>query len=726
MFQYIKIFACAVLLAFSGTAIAQNKSLDSLQNAIKTYTKKDTVRVNLLNKAATKLFTTEADKALGLLKESASLADELNYKKGKAYSLLFTGNALITKPDYRAALDNFKESFAIYESLGDKHGMANCYFNFGRSYYYLGDFGKAETFYQKAITICEETGDLKRLSASLLGVGVIYSNRGDYIKGIETYNKALRLDEKSGNKKGIANTLTNLGNIYRKQGRFPLALEHYSRSLELKEQLGEQPGIATNLNNIGMVYEDMDKDEEAMQYYKRALTIFEKLNYRKEIQGALTNIGILYMNRGMGAEAMLCYRRALSISEELNDNYSKGNTLANIGSQQLLDKTYDEAIASFEKAIGLFKQLGVKNELAFSYLKMAKAYQAKKDFDKALKYANESAAIADKLGILEYQRDIKKLRAEVYYDTQNYKLAYENSAAQKKLNDSIFSKDNIDGMAQVKYKYEFKDSLNTAQATANTLKNTVKSKDAELVTSRRATLWWIAGSVCLLIVFGFVLALLKIRRVKMQNKQLLTEQKLLRSQMNPHFIFNSIQNIRSLIYSKREDEAVNYLNKFSRLTRQILETSNENYISLEEEVGIIKNYIAIQQLLYSNPFNYTLTVDEELEPESVFLPPMLTQPFIENAIKHGLAGRGENGQIDIRFFLKEGRLFFEVTDNGVGFDKVPKVAGHKSMAMDITKERLVNYTKNRDYTVQAGNITDTDKNVLGAKVVFEIPYIYEN
>ena len=204
------------------------------------------------------------------------------------------------------------------------------------------------------------------------------------------------------------------------------------------------------------------------------------------------------------------------------------------------------------------------------------------------------------------------------------------------------------------------------------------------------------------------------------------KQKLLITQMNPHFIFNSIENIRSLIYDRKNDDAVNYLGKFSKLTRQILENSSENYISLAEEVEMIENYLAIQQLLYHNKFDFNVAVQETIDTEATFLPPMLTQPFIENAIKHGLSNTTETGKIDIRFYLNDSKLFFEVTDNGKGFDASKKVENHKSLAMAITKERLVTYTRNQDFVVRTDNITDANGQVAGAKVNFEIPYICEN
>ncbi|NMH28640.1 tetratricopeptide repeat protein [Flavobacterium silvaticum] len=698
---------------------AQNPSVDSLQNVLKNYPKKDTVRVNLLNKIATKIFASDGDKALKLLKDAESLSDDLYYKQGKAYSLLFSGNIMVNRAEYKTALTYFNNAFEIYKSLRDKEGMANCHFNFGRSYFYLADYTKAEENYKAAIALCEETGDQKRLSASLIGIGTLYSNRGDFDRSMESYQKAVKIDEKIGNKKGVANSLTAMGNIYRKQAKFPLALECYNRSLDIKEKLGEQFGIAVNLNNIGLVNQELDQEKEALAYYERALPIFEKLKNKKEIMATLANIGVIHMNYQSLDKARALFNQALSISRELGVRLEEGNILLNLGTVELIGKNFQPAISYLEKAIAIEQELGNKRELSYAFLKMGQAYFGLKDYEKALAFADKGEAIAKAMHILDYQSDLAKLHSQIYYETKQYKLAYENSEAHKDLKDSIFRKEKVAEVADVKYKYKYKDSLDTAN-------QTVLKKDSEIASTNMQKWGWIAGFAGLLVVLGAVLAYVKIRRVKMQNKQLLTEQKLLRSQMNPHFIFNSLQNVRSLINNGQSDEALNYVTKFSRLTRQILESSDVNYISLEEEIEMIQNYIGVQQLLYDNSFDFELSVDETIDPEATMLPPMLTQPFIENAIKHGLGNKKTDGKIHIGFYLKKDKLFFEVSDNGLGFGTSQTKSGHKSMAMAITKERLVKYTKNESFELQIDNILDRAQNIIGAKVAFEIPYIYEN
>ena len=282
-------------------------------------------------------------------------------------------------------------------------------------------------------------------------------------------------------------------------------------------------------------------------------------------------------------------------------------------------------------------------------------------------------------------------------------------------------------LAQQRLKYDFEKKELEQKLIQGKKVAKVKLEGEKKTAAKNNWLIGLSGVVLLLLLGGYFYY----RNSK--QKQAITvlekdqiKQKLLVTQMNPHFIFNSIQNIQGLIRNNKDDDAVNYLSKFSKLTRQILENSNENYISLADELEMTKNYIAIQQLLFDNKFGYTLTVDDAIDTESIFLPPMLTQPFIENAIKHGLGSKEEHGMIRIRFYMKEESLFFEVTDNGKGFDAGIKTENHKSLAMAITKERLVSYTKNHDFAVMAENIISSDESVAGAKVVFEIPYIYEN
>jgi len=349
------------------------------------------------------------------------------------------------------------------------------------------------------------------------------------------------------------------------------------------------------------------------------------------------------------------------------------------------------------------------------YTALGKLHYKKKELDKADFYTAKGLALSKKNNFLDLQEQGSALLFNISKDRKNFEKALEMHEFHDLLTDSTKIEASKNAMAQQQLQYDFEKKELTLKLDAEK-KNAAKNN------------WLIAlSSLLLLILLGGYFYYRNNRQKQainvLEKKQM--KQKLLVTQMNPHFIFNSIENIRSLIYANQNNDAVNYLGKFSKLTRQILENSNENYISLAEEIEMTENYLSIQQLLYNNKFNFNINVEDSIETDSIFLPPMLTQPFIENAIKHGLSDTTQNGLVDIRFYLKENRLFFEVSDNGKGFDD-HKNANHKSLAMTITKERLVTYTKNQDFVVETANIIGENENIIGAKVLFEIPYIYEN
>lgn len=243
---------------------------------------------------------------------------------------------------------------------------------------------------------------------------------------------------------------------------------------------------------------------------------------------------------------------------------------------------------------------------------------------------------------------------------------------------------------------------------------------------------WFYGLVVILI-FGLVYIYIKNREKKImdKNRLLVMEQKLLRSQMNPHFIFNSLSSIQSFIFENNPVEAGSYLSRFAELIRSILYNSREEYISLEKELKTLNNYLELQQLRYNRNFDYLVEVDPELFPEDVYIPPMLAQPFIENAIEHGLKNLDKQGSLNIRFLLKDNLINIFVEDNGIGLQaskdfKDGRAKEHKSLATIITNERIAILNKSFRkyiYSMTTEDITNTDGTVAGTRVSFILPLI---
>ena len=208
------------------------------------------------------------------------------------------------------------------------------------------------------------------------------------------------------------------------------------------------------------------------------------------------------------------------------------------------------------------------------------------------------------------------------------------------------------------------------------------------------------------------------KKLSYQKQQAELKQKLLRSQMNPHFMFNTLNAINQYIQTNKGIEASDYLAQYSKLMRQILENSSVEFVSLENEIEFLHNYLAMQQLRFDKSFGYLITIDDNIDPETFEIPPMIAQPFIENAIEHGVRGVAD-GKINVQFSYKNHTLTLRVSDNGKGFQSTTNDIKHKSFALDITRERL-NISGNSTEKLEIFS-PDPDTGI-GTLVTIELPF----
>lgn len=263
----------------------------------------------------------------------------------------------------------------------------------------------------------------------------------------------------------------------------------------------------------------------------------------------------------------------------------------------------------------------------------------------------------------------------------------------------------------------------------------------EIETPYWQTNWFIglmifAGFVLLLLIYFILIrrirkkARAKQREFEIEKEFMELEQKAMRLQMNPHFIFNALNSIQSLIGTGKETEARYYLAKFSRLMRQILDNSRQSEITLMEEINSLENYLLIEQFCNGGRFDYAVEVNEEMETDFINIPPMLIQPFVENAIKHGMKGRtdeDEKGMIRLTFNEKEGVLECTIEDNGIGrrraeeLKKISMETYHTSTGLSVTSDRLqmVDNSEGAE-PLEIIDLYENDK-AVGTKVIIRIP-----
>ena len=204
---------------------------------------------------------------------------------------------------------------------------------------------------------------------------------------------------------------------------------------------------------------------------------------------------------------------------------------------------------------------------------------------------------------------------------------------------------------------------------------------------------------------------------------------MLKSQMNPHFIFNSLNSIKLYIINNEKENAVYYLNKFAKLIRKILVVSNEKDISLADELDTMKLYMNIENIRFSNEIDFQINIDKDINLENIRIPSLILQPFLENSLWHGLSLKTDDKRIELDV-KRKGNDFItiSITDNGVGRKvseerKLKKTLKRKSIGIEITKERLFNFSKRfaKMYALKIEDLYDAQNNAAGTKVILNIP-----
>jgi sensor histidine kinase YesM len=202
----------------------------------------------------------------------------------------------------------------------------------------------------------------------------------------------------------------------------------------------------------------------------------------------------------------------------------------------------------------------------------------------------------------------------------------------------------------------------------------------------------------------------------------------LRSQMNPHFIFNALNSIKKFVIANEPGNAEKYLGKFSKLIRLILDNSQTGMVSVEKELQLLKLYLDLEQLRFGNKLKYSIDVDEKIEPFNILIPSMIVQPFVENAMLHGIMHREDGGQVSIEFIGHNSWLEIIIEDNGVGREnsaryKSDSAEPHHSIGIEVTTKRLLALKKN-EATPAGIDIVDLKNEHaegIGTKVIISIP-----
>jgi len=544
-------------------------------------------------------------------------------------------------------------------------------------------YPQAMEYHRKALELAQKINDKCLLSIVHNQIGVVYRRIDENSKGLEMHMKALQYAEECDDDFNISVALNGIGNVSLNLQRYRSAIEYFRKANVLSEGEGNLLGMAINVNNIGEAFLNLNQPDSALHYFFKSLDYNTKIGSRIGQSICFNSIGDAYASKNQNRLALDYLLKALEI------NLEEG------------DRMY----------------------IAVSYMHIGETYLNDNHLSEAIEYLLLGLEEARKIGSKFVMENASKLLAEVYEKNGNAELAlkyFKQGAAYK---DSLINEKNIFHLSTMEAVY----GQQSQQNQIDQLSNEAVIQSAKL-TKQKLWLW---SALCFVLVLVVITGLMIHQgRLKHKNRALVFHQRLLRSQMNPHFIFNALSAIQVYILENDMEKSSRFLSDFAKLMRQVLKSSNNEYISLKDELEMLHYYMNLQKLRFITPFEFNIEVDSELDKSKVLVLPMLVQPFVENAIEHGLKPLGGEGNIVIRFKKRTKGIIIEVDDNGIGIDYSDRIGNrhdnHESLALKITKERLDILEKDskKKTVFEIFDKKSSDPFDQGTLVRFKLPIIY--
>ncbi|HEX8269481.1 MAG TPA: tetratricopeptide repeat protein [Flavobacterium sp.] len=568
----------------------------------------------------------------------------------------------------------------------------NALLNLGNSNIILGNYPEALTHFLAAQQVFEKEnaadGDIKRALVRTYGsIGIVFSEQSNYARALQYHLKAVRIAENLQDFEKTARLYNNIGVVYQALESDFKALDYFIKAQKLQVRIGD-PTVGFTATNIGNIYLRQKDASKAAEFYQQARDHFQKNPNARGLGELYNNIALYHKSGGNASEAEKLLRQALLQFGQIDDKFGAADTYLHLSQLQFDGSHYNEALASANKALSYATELKIPDQIIAS----------------------------------------EKLLGSIYQQQGNDAEALQHFQAYSNAKDSLANHENVRRSVQAEMNFEFE------KKEALQKKDNEKRELLYAEQSKRHQLQMGFGALSILLLCGIAFLIYsrtQLRKTLTLQKELAEyEQKALHLQMNPHFVFNCLGSISSFIVQNGTDSAIKYLSKFSKLMRLTLEYSKESLIPIDKEIESLQNYLELEQLRFNQKFEFSITKSSDIE-DDMALPPLLLQPFVENAIIHGLIPKKEQGNISISFAVLAECLICTIADNGIGFEtsqeiKENLVSVHKSMALDITRKRLemMEASTSRKAKVEINEIKNDAGEVTGTTVKLKLPIQY--
>jgi len=704
----IILFICIVVL--SGRGLCQDDKTQS-----------DTSRINSVTREAYIMSRSNPDMTIVNASRALIESAQINYTPGKADAALAIGMAYLAKfnPGDSALYYN-RLALSLYDSLNNIRGQARACYGLCYVFSFKGDLKESEKYGSMSLDFFETADDKRGMINALSTVIYLARQARENDRALLLNKRAIEISQQSFDTLSLANALNTRGNIFKDMLLFSEAIDSYFEALDFWESKNDSSGIAIAYGSIGLMYFYQEDYRRALEFNFKKLPVSEENGELWELSKTLNSISQIYGALNMHDSSLFYLRKNSLLTRQMNIPSGESNVAHNMAITMFKIGEIDSALLYVNSAIEIAERINDAT-LANCLVTRGQVLKELKQYRESLKVAERAYTMAKE----QYDPMVLANAAALMSDISHYfgmdDRAYLYLVEYHSLKDSISNNDYLKKVTRLEIQNEYdrkhkEDELKQAQE--------LYLRESKI----RKQKTFLKGLIILILLLG-ILSFLYIRhnRLRLKYTSIDLEQRLLRAQMNPHFIFNSLCAVQDFILANKPKKANAFLVKIASLMRNILENSKEEYISLDKEIETLKLYLDVQQLRFKEEFEYIFNIDESIDTENLSVPPMLAQPCLENSIEHGLLPQKIKGHLEVSYTLKNDLLMLEVIDNGVGRKKSAGAEKSrikkKSISTKLTQRRLDFFRKTLKEKNINYEITDlyNKEEAAGTKVVMIMP-----
>lgn len=606
-------------------------------------------------------------------------------------------------------------------------------------YYYQRDIARAKRRNEAAIQYLEmDSSQVLATTQSLIwsDKAKIHIAFGEYEEAIATSITAIQrasLEQKN-NEKALAIAYTNLGRVYSLKGHHQLAIEYLLQGIKQAEKTTSKDLQLQTYHQVGKAYLNLYNAEQALYFLNKAKALMPTTNAT-----LLLDLGAAYLQQADVAAATPVIEQGIELSKKqgLKRTQADGNWL--LGELAYTNLDWEAADNEYYTALKQYRNIKDKLGEIRALKGQAKVKMQQNEPKKAVVLLEKALKVLSTTSARTPLQLLYHNLANAFRLQKDYEQALAYYEKYTIVKDSIFDRDKTRAIAEIQTKHNAKvlkkEKKELEEKTKNqALQLELRNKEINIQQLRNNQNFYIILALGiglgLAVVIGFLL--LRQNGLKSQIRESELEQRALRSQMNPHFMFNSLNSIQSLIAIGDNSAASIYLAKFSRLVRRILQNTRQTYIPMQQEIDFLDNYIELEQRRFKEAFDFEVDVTQIEDAHFVLIPPLVIQPFIENAIIHGLLRKKEKGKLLVIFEdYNQDFVKCVVKDNGIGRAAAAKFKSekkHESLGIKITEQRLAYLTmkqKPNAPLIQVVDLTDETGNPAGTAVEILLPIKYK-